>query len=75
VKFTSGLNTGVSRTLRSYTPGQFVSIAPWPFAVAPGDSFTAYPGCNKAMGTCNTKFGNLLRFRGQPFVPAPDTVT
>lgn len=75
VKFTSGLNSGVSRTVRSYTPGQLVTISPWPFAVGNGDTFSAYPGCNKTMPTCTSKFGNLLRFRGQPFVPIPETVT
>jgi uncharacterized phage protein (TIGR02218 family) len=76
VRFTSGLNAGVSRTVRSYAPGgQIVTIAPWPFAVAAGDAFAAYPGCNKTMPTCSSKFGNLIRFRGQPFVPAPETVT
>jgi len=75
VKFTTGLNTGVARTLRGYTPGQFVTIAPWPFAVAAGDAFTVYPGCDKTTSTCAAKYANLQRFRGHPYVPSPETVT
>ena len=75
VKFTTGLNAGVARTLRKYTPGQFTTIAPWPFAVAAGDAFTVYPGCDKTTSTCNAKFSNGSKFRGHPYVPSPETVT
>lgn len=34
-----------------------------------GDGFTAYPGCSKTKNTCDSKFSNLLNFRGFPFVP------
>jgi hypothetical protein len=34
-----------------------------------------YPGCDKQQATCRGKFANLARFRGQPYVPAPETIT
>lgn len=48
-----------------------------PLSVAPsvGDIFLAFPGCDKTMGTCQTKFNNLGRFAGFPFIPAPVTAT
>jgi uncharacterized phage protein (TIGR02218 family) len=79
VKFTSGPNVGVLRTLRrcvvTASVGQFTTLAPWPFAVTAGDTLEVYPGCDKKMSTCSGKFSNLLRFRGHPFVPIPETVT
>ncbi len=47
VSFTSGANAGLSRAVRSWEPGAFTLLAPFPFAVAAGDAFTAWPGCDK----------------------------
>lgn len=78
--FTSGLNAGDSRTVRSHAlaagTATIVAVYPFPFAIAPGDSFTLRAGCNKSKdGDCGTKFSNLARFRGEPYIPAPETVT
>lgn len=75
VTFASGANSGISRTVKSYAGGQVTLIAPFPFAPAVGDTFTIYPGCDKTQATCNSRFANLQRFRGQPFIPVPETVT
>lgn len=76
VTFTSGQNNGISRTVKSFAAGGLVTlIVPLPFAPAVEDTFTIYPGCDKTQSTCNTKFANLARFRGQPYIPVPETVT
>lgn len=78
VTFTGGANAGISRTVKSHTtgtPGSITVLQPWPFAVASGDAYRIYPGCDKTQSTCTTKFGNLLRFRGMPYIPVPETVT
>lgn len=76
VTFTSGANSGISRTVKSFAAGgQVTLIAPFPFAPSAGDTFTIYPGCDKTQATCNSRFANLPRFRGQPFIPVPETVT
>ena len=76
ILFTSGLNAGFSRSVRSMTQVtttlQLALIAPMPFAVAAGDTFTAYPGCDKQMATCTT-WGNLANFGGEPYIPSPET--
>lgn len=75
VVMTSGQNSGVARAVRSWTPGTPASltlIAPFPFPVAPGDTFTAYPGCDKQFGTCG-RFGNTTHFGGFISIPAPET--
>ena len=71
----AGANAGVGRTIKNFSSGVIITIQPWPSAVGIGDTFTVYPGCDKLQTTCNSKFGNLARFRGQPYVPAPETVT
>jgi hypothetical protein len=37
-----------------------------------GDTFTAYPGCDKTQNTCTSKFNNLVNFGGFPYVPVPE---
>lgn len=79
VKFTSGANAGLSRTIVAQSGnGTNVTIQiarPFPFPIAAGDAFTAWPGCDKTQGACAGKFNNIVRFRGLPYVPAPETVT
>lgn len=71
----TGANAGVARTIKKHASAALTTIQPWPAAVTAGDTFTVYPGCDKQQTTCNTKFANLSHFRGQPYVPAPETVT
>lgn len=70
----TGANAGVGRTIRAFASGAITTMQPWPSAVAIGDTFTVYPGCDKTQATCGSKFGNLARFRGAPYVPAPETI-
>lgn len=74
IVMTSGLNDGFGRQVRSWSqPTQKIKmIAPFFFDVAIGDTFTIYPGCDKTQSTCNTKFGNILNYGGQPYIPAPE---
>lgn len=76
IKFTSGANAGISRTVKMHVGvGGSVEVAfPWPKDIAIGDAFDAYPGCDKTKATCAAKFGNLQFFAGEPFVPLPDTI-
>ena len=72
--FTSGPNAGIARTVRNHTTTGITVLSPWPFAVASGHAFTVTVGCNKTLDECTSKFNNRLRFRGQPFIPVPETV-
>lgn len=74
IEFTSGQNTGQKRTVKANEGGVFELVSKLPFTPAIGDSFTAFPGCDKTMGTCTVKFANVARYRGQPYIPRPDTV-
>lgn len=74
ITMTSGLNTGISRTVRMHTSTTFTALQPWPFAVAAGDTFDVTPGCDGTSATCTSKFNNKPRFRGQPLIPTAETV-
>jgi len=39
-----------------------------------GDPFVAYPGCDKSLSTCESKFNNKDNFLGFPYAPFEDTV-
>ena len=72
----TGANAGVRRTIRLHSGGGTLkALSAWPAAVAIGDTFTVYPGCDKLQATCSGKFSNLVNFRGAPYVPAPETIT
>lgn len=67
-------NRGVSRTVLSYASGNFTLTLPLAETPQVGDPVLAFPGCNKTVSTCQNKFGNLVNFRGFPYVPKPETV-
>ena len=72
ITMTSGLNSGFSRQVTSWTSGTFTLRRPFPYTVSPGDTFTAYPGCDKTKATCNL-FSNILNYGGETDIPVPET--
>jgi hypothetical protein len=78
VRFLTGLNAGQGRTVKRHSFGtagnEITVLQPFPFPIAPGDTFAIYPGCDKTQSTCTKKFNNVIRFRGKPYVPAAETV-
>lgn len=80
VEFTSGANAGIARTVRSYETvvgsgvNRITLMSPLPAAVAIGDAYTIRKGCDRQQSTCNSKFSNLARFRGTPYVPTPESI-
>lgn len=77
IVMTSGALNGIGRTVRSCAfgaPGVITLLGPFPSAPAPGDTFFLYPGCDKSLGPNGCpKFANVGRYRGFPFIPAPET--
>lgn len=69
IKFISGLNVGLSREVKAYVPGQIQLQLPFPYAIASGDIYEMWPGCDKTFPTCRDRFNNTLNFRGEPYVP------
>lgn len=75
--FTSGVNTGLSRTIKTHTTLAGVAIvlptAHFPNIPAVGDSFIIAAGCDKLRSTCTAKFNNAVHFLGWEYVPVPET--
>jgi uncharacterized phage protein (TIGR02218 family) len=74
VVITSGANAGLTRSVKDFSGGVLTLLYPLPGACAAGDTFTAYPGCDKTQATCSAKFANLPHFRGFPYVPTPEVI-
>jgi uncharacterized phage protein (TIGR02218 family) len=71
--FTSGANQGIAASIKYSTLAAGLRLdGPLPAAVAAGDTFIAYPGCDNTAATCASKFNNAGNFSGQPYVPAPE---
>lgn len=87
--FETGRNAGKTIEVRGWVQSTrtLTLFLPTGFAVQPGDAVRVYPGCNKLLATCRTKFaipgstnfqtgvGNVENFRGEPFIPGQDELT
>ena len=76
IKFTSGVSSGVWRSIKSYalgSPSTIKLISPFPSAPAAGDAFVIYPGCDKSQSTCAAKFSNAPNYRGYRWIPENTT--
>lgn len=74
VKWDTGNNAGLSQSIREHRAGaQLIMFGAMPFNVQVGDTFTAYPGCDKLLTTCQNKFVNQANFAGAPYIPSPET--
>ena len=83
IEMTSGPNKGFTRLIRTYAPASpppsapcaLTLIAPFPFQITAGETFTAYPGCDRQLSTC-IEFNNETNFGGAgPFIPVPETAS
>jgi uncharacterized phage protein (TIGR02218 family) len=76
--FTGGANAGARLTVKSHlqenTRASIVLWTPPASKVDAGDSVTMAAGCDKSPAACQTKFGNIVNFRGFPHMPGNDRV-
>jgi uncharacterized phage protein (TIGR02218 family) len=74
ILMTSGICSGQRRTIKNQlADGTLTLVYPLPAVPAATDTYQAFPGCDLQQSTCSTKFANLINFRGQPFIPVPET--
>ena len=66
--FDNGDNAGLSAEIKNYAAGKIELFLPTVYDVAIGDTFTAVAGCDGNASTCRSRFGNLVNFRGEPYV-------
>lgn len=75
IEFTSGVLTGLSSPIKySSSNGQITLLIPCSQSPAAGDTFRAYPGCNKTVDICTNKFNNRSRNRSTPYIPLKETI-
>ncbi|MGS4948042.1 DUF2163 domain-containing protein [Meridianimarinicoccus sp. RP-17] len=72
--WTSGPNAGRATEVRGWdaAAGRLSLYLPPGYAAKVGHTFTVSPGCDKRLATCRDTFGNVLNFRGEPYVPGLD---
>jgi uncharacterized phage protein (TIGR02218 family) len=69
VTWTSGANNGLEMEIRQYTGGVVTLFLSMPYDVAVADAFDARWGCSKLPAICDSRYSNILNFRGEPYVP------
>lgn len=74
IQFTSGPNEGLSRSIIYHGDGYVKVLIPFPETSDAGDTFYAWPGCDKAGITCDYKFDNYANFMGFEYCPKPETL-
>lgn len=79
----TGLNAGRAMEIKEQlADGTFTLQLGMKREIAAGDTFNAYPGCNKLLktgaseylGDCKVKFDNVIRFRAFPEIPGIDKI-
>ena len=71
-QFLTGDNEGAIREIRDHASAGVITVYdPFPFAIEAGDEIRLIAGCDKRLETCRDKFGNVVNFRGEPFIPGP----
>lgn len=74
VMFLTGLNAGLSRTIKYAAGGVSLDLAsPLPNVPGVGDQFYAWAGCDYTNATCNSRFANTPNFRACRFIPPVTT--
>jgi uncharacterized phage protein (TIGR02218 family) len=73
IEFLTGINAGVTVTVSKHLLGTLGLAIPLKSTPAVGDTFNVYPGCDRTLNTCKNKYDNVIKFRGQPWIPKPET--
>lgn len=69
----TGSNAGQQVTIRDNSAGVLTLLYKFPDKLVAGDRLAVAPGCQKTRDACNG-YGNIVRFRGHPHVPVPETM-
>jgi len=74
LRWTSGLNTGLSKEVTDYTyVASSITLADkMPFLIQVGDNYRVNKGCDKSRDACKVGFNNMIRFGGFPDLPGED---
>jgi uncharacterized phage protein (TIGR02218 family) len=71
----TGTNAGAKMEVQRYAGGEIALWHNMPYPIAPGDTFTVSPGCDKLAATCNGWYNNIVNFRGFNRIPGDDILS
>lgn len=75
IAFLSGSLAGATGPIKySSAGGSLNMLSGFDSSPQDGDTFAAYPGCDRTPATCAAKFNNWSRNRATPFIPLKETV-
>jgi len=75
IRWTEGPSCGIDSAVLA-SDGAFLTLRdPPPFAIDAGSRVEVIEGCDKAFGTCRSRFANSANFRGEPHLPGNDLLT
>ena len=72
VVWTSGNSDDQRMEVKEFANTQVVLALPMGKSIQTGDTFDIIAGCDKTRETCQSKFTNIINFRGEPDVPGTD---
>jgi uncharacterized phage protein (TIGR02218 family) len=72
VEWTGGNNDGRRMEVKEFASTRVVLALPMGKSIQVGDTLNIIAGCDKTRETCQSKFTNILNFRGEPDVPGTD---
>ena len=75
VTWLTGLNRGLKMEVKSYRPNYVYLAQQMGYQIMLGDTYTISAGCDLLASTCNTRFNNIVNFRGFNLVPGQDLLT
>lgn len=72
IKWETGDNANISHEIIEIDSSVVKLYLSTLYTIKVGDTLTLYPGCDKTLNTCITRYDNRLNFRGEPFLPGRD---
>lgn len=75
LRWLGGANGGIVQGVADNDADGLTLVDPPPFAVEAGTLALLSEGCDRQLGTCATRFANILNFRGEPYLPGTDLLT
>lgn len=61
--------SGAARTIIRQSGSSLTVLSPI-IGLEVGSAITIYPGCDRSLATCNSKFGNIANYRGFAWIPS-----
>lgn len=75
LRWLGGANVGLVQAVADNGAEGVTLVDPPAFAVAAGTLALLTQGCDRQLATCAGRFGNVVNFRGEPYLPGMDLLT